>query len=124
MSDPSPQRPPVVAVIDDDEDMRTALDGLLKSLGYASRVFPTADAFLAAGLCDAVNCVISDVQMPGTSGLQLAREMQRAGTPVILITAFPTPLLERQAQAARVRKLLIKPFDSHELIEMLETILG
>lgn len=113
---------PLIAVVDDDEDVRTALDDLLKSLGYSAQLFETADGFLASG--GEVDCVISDVQMPGSSGLQLARFMQARKVPIILITAFPTPEVEQQAESAGVRKLLVKPFDSSELIAALSDVLG
>ncbi|MET4636653.1 response regulator [Kaistia sp. UC242_56] len=119
-----PNSPPLIAVVDDDDDVRTALDDMLKSLGYAAQLFETADAFLSSGSGGEVDCVISDVQMPGTSGLQLARVMQLAKMPVILITAFPTPEVEQQAEAAGVRRLLVKPFDSSDLIAELDRLLA
>lgn len=124
MSHSSQNTGPVIAVVDDDEDVRTALDDMLKSLGYAAQLFETADSFLASDLERRIDCVISDIQMPGTSGLQLARVVQSRGVPVILVTAFPTPEIEQQAQAAGVRRLLIKPFDSGELIAELGELLG
>lgn len=124
MSHSSPNSGLVIAVVDDDEDVRTALDDMLKSLGYSAQLFETADSFLASDLESRIDCVISDIQMPGTSGLQLARVVQSRGVPVILVTAFPTPEIEQQAQAAGVRRLLIKPFDSGELIAELGELLG
>lgn len=109
----------VVAVVDDDDDVRAALDGLLESLGYRSRLFDSADSFLAAHVLDDVDCIISDIQMPGTSGLQLAERVQRHAKPVILITAFPTAEVQRRASAAGVRCVLVKPFHSRELIDQL-----
>lgn len=114
----------VVAVVDDDEDVRAALDGLLESLGYRSKLFDSADSFLAAHAISEVDCVISDVQMPGTSGLQLAEKIQEHAKPVILITAFPTPDVQARAAAAGVRCLLVKPFDSDELIDQLAAQIG
>jgi FixJ family two-component response regulator len=119
----SPRGDPVVAVIDDDVDVRTALEDMLKSLGYAALLFETADVFLASNVEDQIDCVISYIQMPGTSGLQLARHMQSSDVPIILVTAFPTPEVEQQAQAAGVRRLLIKPFDSGDLIAELGDLL-
>jgi FixJ family two-component response regulator len=114
----------LVAVIDDDEDVRVALDGLLDSLGYRSVLFESADSFLAADDTGDIDCIISDVQMPGTSGLVLAERVQSRTTPVILITAYPTVAVRKRAEAAGVRCLLVKPFDSEKLIEQLEMSLA
>jgi FixJ family two-component response regulator len=114
---------PLIAVVDDDEDVRTALDDLLRSLGYTVEMFQTADDFLASGVADRFDCVISDVQMPGTSGLQLARTLQLEKVPIILITAFRTPEVEQQAEAAGARRLLVKPFNSAALIAELAGLL-
>jgi FixJ family two-component response regulator len=115
----APHSPFLIAVVDDDEDVRAALDGLLGSLGYRSELFDTADSLLASPLLEQVDCIISDVQMPGTSGLQLAEAVQSRATPIILITAFPTPEVEQRAMAAGVVSLLIKPFESGDLIDQL-----
>jgi FixJ family two-component response regulator len=118
-----PTSNPLIAVVDDDEDVRAALDGLLGSLGYRAVLFDTADALLASTLLDEVDCIISDIQMPGSSGLQLAEAVQPQDTPIILITAFPTPEVEQRAAAAGVLRLLVKPFESSDLIEQLSELL-
>lgn len=117
-------KPDVIAVVDDDEDVRAALGGLLESLGYRSKLFDSADSFLAAHVLEDIDCIISDIQMPGTSGLQLAERVQCHAKPVILITAFPIADVQQRASAAGVRCVLIKPFDSGELIEQLSAQFG
>lgn len=119
---PETAKSALIAVIDDDEDVRAALEGLLRSLGYQAVLFANADAFLAARMLDHVDCVISDVQMPGTSGLQLAERIRDYAKPVILITAFPTTEIRQRAEAAGVWCVLIKPFDSHDLIDQLNQL--
>jgi FixJ family two-component response regulator len=114
----------LIAVVDDDDDVRAALDGLLGSLGYRAVLFETADGLLASALRDEFDCIISDVQMPGSSGLQLAESVKPQATPVILITAFPTPEVEQRAAAAGVVRLLIKPFESDDLIDQLAELLA
>lgn len=114
----------LVAVVDDDEDVRAALDGLLSSLGYRARLYESADSFLATPDFDEVDCIISDVQMPGTSGLQLAERIRVHAKPIILITAFPTAEVHQRAQAAGVHRVLVKPFESSALIDQLTAILG
>jgi FixJ family two-component response regulator len=109
----------MIAIVDDDEDVRTALSGLLESLGYSARLYESADRFLAAGVVNEVDCIISDVQMPGTDGLQLAERLQTGAPPIILITAFPTASVVGRARAAGARCVLTKPFESDELIDQL-----
>jgi FixJ family two-component response regulator len=125
---PAPPQDPagnaLIAVVDDDEDVRAALDGLLGSLGYRTVLFETADGLLGSTVLDDVDCIISDVQMPGSSGLQLAEAVRPLGTPIILITAFPTTEVEQRATAAGVLRLLIKPFESSDLIDQLSDLLG
>jgi FixJ family two-component response regulator len=116
-------RPSVVAVVDDDEDVAGALASLVESMGHVGETFASADAFLARA--DApIDLVISDVQMPGTSGVDLARILRGRGLPVILITAFPSAEIERQAREEGVRCFMRKPFDPAELIDCIERILA
>lgn len=120
--EPPPKRP-VIGLVDDDEDVRIALEALVASIGFDSELFETADALMASGRLERLDCVVTDLQMPGTNGLSLARHIQRTRPmPVILITAFPAPGLDEQAAAAGVRCLLRKPFDPVALIDELEAI--
>lgn len=118
------ERPPLIAVVDDDEDLRTALGDLLESIGYAARMYENADALITSGKVGTFDCIVSDIQMKGTSGLQLARTVRESDVPIILITAFPTPEVQQQAQAAGVRRLFIKPFNSQALIDDLMSLFG
>lgn len=115
---------PLIAIVDDEEVVRATLDDLLKSLGYSTLLFETADSFLASGVEGTVECIISDVQMPGTTGLQLARLMKSRMVPIILITAFPTPEVAQQAKAAGVQRMLVKPFNLDELVAELARLLA
>ena len=109
---------PLIAIIDDDEDVRMSLDTLLISHGYRTALFSDADAFLTSDITVDVRCIVTDVQMPGKSGIELARIIRDgAGQPVILITAFPANGIDAQARAAGVRALYRKPFDPDALIE-------
>lgn len=115
----------LIGIVDDDEDVRIALEALIASIGFKSEMFETADALLASGRLDYLDCVVTDLQMPGINGLSLARHIQRTRPlPVILITAFPAPGLDEQAAAAGVHCLLRKPFDPTTLIDELESIAG
>ncbi|USU06547.1 response regulator [Sphingomonadaceae bacterium OTU29LAMAA1] len=114
----------LIAVVDDDEDVRVSLEALISSIGHQVVLFETADDLLGSPLLSEAACIVSDVQMPGTDGIQLARRLQaRAGPPVILMTAFPAAQLERSAYGAGVLRFLQKPFPPDDLIEELELLL-
>lgn len=117
--------PALVAVVDDDEDVRESLEMLILSIGLRAVLFASGDALLASPDLDHVQCIISDVQMPGINGVQLAREILKVRSlPIILITAFPAEEIERQAKEAGVQAFLSKPFDPNVLIEELEKLPG
>src|SRR5262245_38851954 len=90
-----------VAVVDDDEAVRDALSNLLASLDLGVATFASAEEFLASSACRVAACLITDVQMPGMTGLDLQRHLIENGNriPVILITAFPRDHVRQQAEA-------------------------
>lgn len=114
-----------VAVIDDDALIRTAMVGLLRSLGFPSAAFASAHEYLCSPM-DGVACVICDVQMPGMDGVQLLRVLRRNGiaTPLIVMTAFPNGRVRADAAAAGAAGYLEKPVNLEELIGCLELALG
>lgn len=115
---------PIIAVIDDDAGMRESLDGLVRSLGYRAAAFASAEQFLAAPELLSFCCVISDYQMPGISGIELAHRVgARLRGRVILISAFLDARVRALAQDAGVRCFLRKPFDGERLIECIEAAL-
>jgi len=115
----------LIAVIDDDESMRIALVGLLRSLGYDVRGFPSAEDFLDSGPVQSCSCVITDIQMPGMSGLELQRRLaaRRSSLPVIMITARLERDLEERALAGGSVCFLRKPFEMEMLVGCLEEVL-
>jgi FixJ family two-component response regulator len=116
---------PVIAVVDDDESVRSATDGLIRSLGYVARTYASAEDFLnAAG--DEPSCLVTDVQMPGMSGVDLQQSLLRSGRrlPIIFVTAFPNETVRRKALAAGACDFLLKPYDGEAFIRSLETALG
>jgi FixJ family two-component response regulator len=118
-------REPLIAVIDDDDSFRMALAESLCSLGYGARGFASAEEFIAGdgeGSCD---CVVTDIHMPGMSGLDLKRLLVSRGSklPVIMITARAEPGLEAKATSSGAVCLLRKPFESSALIGCLERAL-
>ena len=114
-----------ISIVEDDESLRRALVGLLRSMGYKARGFGSAEAFLAVrdSLCA---CVISDVQLPGLNGFEMARQMRELGyrVPLIMITARTEEGLAAQAEAIGAVCLLNKPFDTSELLDCVERALG
>jgi FixJ family two-component response regulator len=116
----------LIAVVDDDESFRTALVGLLSSLGHAVRGFASADEFVAGGGDKSCDCIIADIHMPGMSGLELGRLLAARGCkpPVIMITARSEPGLEARALASGAVCLLRKPFALNALLACLESMLG
>lgn len=117
--------PPLISVIDDDDSLRTALTGLVRSLGYEARAFASAEDFLAAFRTIAVACVISDIQMPGMSGIDMINHLAalHVDLPVIAISGRPDPTLEQKALAAGAIFFLRKPFEADALISCLEKAL-
>lgn len=114
-----------VAVIDDYDPFRTALVELLGSLGYSARGFASAEEFLSGIGEQSVDCIITDLYMPGMSGFDLKRRLVAGGptVPVIIVTGRAEPRLEAEAAAVGAVCLLRKPFDSGELIGCLERAL-
>ena len=114
---------PLVAVIDDDDPFRTALIESLYSFGYRVCGFASVEEFLAAGpSCD---CIITDIHMPGMSGLDLGRHLTIRGSkvPIILITARSEEGLDARVAASGAVCLLRKPFGFDDLIGWLNRIL-
>jgi FixJ family two-component response regulator len=117
---------PVISIIDDDPSVRKATDGLVRSLGYRSLTFASAEDFLESDHIDDTSCVITDVQMPGLSGVELQSVLNARGArlPMIFITAFPEDRIRRSVLDAGAVGFLSKPFEEAVLIEHLQTALG
>jgi len=117
---------PVISIIDDDPSVRQATDGLVRSLGYRAETFASAEDFLQSGHIDDTSCLITDVQMPGLSGVELQSVLNERGArvPIIFITAFPEDRIRRSVLEAGAIGFLSKPFEEALLIEHLETALG
>ena len=116
----------LISVIDDDESSRISLASLMRSLGFRVNAYASADDFLNSGTHHSTQCIITDLQMPGTSGIQLKRwlDAQSCRTPVIMITARPEARLHAQAIASGAFCLLKKPFDVAVLVENVEKALA
>jgi FixJ family two-component response regulator len=106
-----------ISVVDDDESMRGAVRGLVKSLGYSAVVFVSGEEFLNSWQLARTSCLIADVQMPGMTGLDLDRRLVALGKtiPTILITAYSDDRVRARALADGVVCYLNKPFDANDL---------
>ena len=117
---------PIVYVIDDDKAARHSLEFLLDCAGIRVRSFASADAFLAASPPLAGACVVTDVRMPGRSGIELVEELKRRGSasPVIVITGHADVPLAIQAMHAGVADFIEKPFDDKVILSAIRKTLA
>jgi FixJ family two-component response regulator len=108
----------LVAVVDDDESMRAAVEDLLSSVGIRARSFASAEEFLLSGLQSEIACLISDIRMPGMTGLELQAKLVAEGSrvPIIFITAHGNTRMRRQALEAGAIEFLGKPFNDESLL--------
>ena len=116
---------PVISVVDDDQSMRDATGRLVRSLGFAVATFASAEDFLASARVDDTLCLITDVQMPGLSGVELQSRLIADGRhmPIIGITAHPEESIRTQMLEAGAVGFLNKPFNDECLITCLATAL-
>jgi FixJ family two-component response regulator len=117
---------PIIAIVDDDAAIRTALSSLVRSMGYGARLFASAEAFLADRPEAPPGCLMTDIQMPGMNGLDLQRLLRQKmpGLPVIVITAFPEEAMREQAMAAGALCFLSKPFTADTIARCLRNAVG
>jgi FixJ family two-component response regulator len=108
---------PLIAIVDDDVMVCEATKDLVETFGLETRTFISADEFLNSDCVAGTSCLIADVQMPGTNGLELHRKLVVSGhdIPVIFITAFPDERVRKRALRAGAVCYLSKPFDSESL---------
>ena len=116
----------LVAVIEDDESYRVAVQRLLKSAGVSVELFDSAEAFLNSGQQNETGCLISDIRMPGMSGLELQSKLNtdNCRIPTIFITAHGDEKMRLQAMRGGAVKFLAKPFDSEILLEAVRVALN
>lgn len=118
---------PLIAIIDDDASIRSATASLLRAAGYRTQCHVSADAFLALDPAPACHLILTDLSMPGTSGLALLAILQRSGAPAppcILMTARTERELWTQAERSTAVCVLRKPFAADHLIGCVERALG
>jgi FixJ family two-component response regulator len=115
----------IVAVVDDDESVRSAIHGALQSVGLNARSFGSAEDFLASTELDEMACLITDLQMPGMDGIELQAKLAQDERliPTIFITAYGEPRMRAQAMKAGAIAFLDKPFDDNILFETVRAAL-
>jgi FixJ family two-component response regulator len=110
---------PTVFVIDDDDLVRAAIQGMLKSVGLHSETFGTPQEFLRSRRTDGPSCLVLDVRLPGVSGLDFQRELANAGVhiPIIFITGHGDIPMTVKAMKSGAVEFLTKPFRDQDLLD-------
>jgi FixJ family two-component response regulator len=116
----------LVAIVDDDDSVRCTLHELLRSAGFSSRTFESAEDFLASDHPQETACLITDIRMPGMSGLELQARLntEHCSIPTIFITAHRDEEMRLLALRQGAVEFLPKPFDDEILIESVRAALG
>jgi two-component system, LuxR family, response regulator FixJ len=116
----------VVAVVDDDHSVLQSLEYLLESADYTVRLFTSAAAFLNTDSLAQIDCLISDIDMPGMDGFELLRRVKaaRAGLPTIVITGYPDRLGRLLASGGSKPRVFTKPFQGEELLAAVGDAVG
>jgi|SRR6185436_10745941 len=116
----------IIAVVDDDESVRTAIRSLLRSLGFTVETFGSAEGFLGSAPLEDIVSLIVDVRLPGMSGLDLQHRLLAAGggLPMVFISAHDDPVVRRRALAAGAVEFLHKPFSEKALTDAVHSALS
>jgi FixJ family two-component response regulator len=115
----------MISIVDDDKSVREAAKTLIVSLGYTTATFASAEEFLESGRLPDTACLITDVQMPGMSGVELQSHLTASGhgMPVIFVTGYPEESVRERALDAGAFGFLSKPFSEDSLIACLDRAL-
>jgi len=115
----------LVAIVDDDESVQSALQDLIEADGFSAKSFGSAEDFLESGLLGKVACLITDIRMAGMTGLELQAKLKADGyrTPIIFITAHGDARVRIQAMREGAVEFLMKPFDDQVLLDRVRTAL-
>ena len=121
----NPADTPTVFVVDDDAAVRTAIQGLLKSVGLQSETFGIAHEFLRRKRPDGPSCLVLDVSLPGVNGLDFQRELADAGIqiPIIFITGHGDIPMTVRAMKSGAVEFLTKPFQDQDLLDAIHQAL-
>ncbi|MGB6688946.1 MAG: response regulator [Terracidiphilus sp.] len=116
----------MIAIVDDEELVRSSLQRLLKMAGYATAAFTSAEEFLKSGLLQDVRCLIADIRMPNMSGVELQSQLNAEDNqiPIIFITAHGDEKMRLRAMRDGAVAFLAKPFDNADLLDRVRTCLN
>jgi FixJ family two-component response regulator len=116
----------VIAIVDDDESFRRALQRFLRTHGFQVEAFPSGEEFLWLSQLGLVGCVILDLAMPGMSGLEVQQELAAGGlqVPIVFVTAHADDEVGQYVSAAGAFAILRKPVDHDELLRSVREALG
>jgi FixJ family two-component response regulator len=116
---------PIISIVDDDEHVREAIKSLLRSLGYNASTFATADEFLKSEQIHDTSCIITDLQMPGLSGIDLQDLLIARGhrTPIIFVTGYADEEVRARVMKAGAVCFLSKPLNHDHLVGHLQNAL-
>ena len=117
---------PLISIVDDDESVREAIKGLMRSMGYRAEVFASAEDFLSSGHLNETACLILDVRMAGMSGLELQSQLTASNcrVPIIFISAHSHRRARARALEAGAVAFLTKPFSDDALINAINSSLS
>ena len=120
------QQKPVISIVDDDASVRESTMDLLNSMGFIGETFQRAEDFLRSDRLHTTACLITDMRMPGMTGLELHHRLVASGAliPTIVITGFPNDRDRARALQAGVICYLTKPFGQNELLDCIQSALG
>ena len=116
---------PVIAIVDDDESFREALGRFLKTFAFRVRTFASGEEVLRSAELSVVTCLVLDVAMPGTSGLEVQERLRARGLriPTVFVTAHADDEVVQQLAAGSIA-ILAKPVDQEALVRVLRGVVG
>jgi FixJ family two-component response regulator len=116
---------PLISIVDDDDALRNSLDDLIRSMGFRTQGFPSAEAFWSSNQARDTACLLLDVRMPGMNGLDLQRQIVAANwqVPIIFITSHADDDARARALEAGAVAFLYKPFREEELLNAIDAAL-
>lgn len=113
----------LICVVDDDREMLASMSDLLRSAGYSPDPFMSAEAFLDSSAMDQCKCVVTDIEMPGMSGVELARTLRSKGIDIPLIAVTGHERVRRETSLAGWSSYLMKPFEADEFLKCIQQAL-
>jgi FixJ family two-component response regulator len=116
----------MIAIVDDDKSVQSAVQDLIETDGLSAHCFGSAEEFLESGVQHKAACIIADISMPGMSGLELQAKLktQHCRVPIIFITAHGDAKMRLQAMREGAVEFLTKPFDDEVLLETVRAALN